>query len=80
MGVVARPPSRVGGAQSANSVALLQFGLGIVTILSGASIYRLGPSGGAMVPFSAAIWRWQETRPKRRLDADSHWAYTLSLW
>ena len=45
--------------------ALLQFGLGIVTILSGASIYiAWAHQGGAMVLFSAAIWRWQETRSK----------------
>ena len=43
--------------------AVLQFVLGIATILSGASMYiAWAHQGGAMILFSAAIWRWQETR------------------
>jgi len=45
--------------------AILQFCLGVATILSGASMYiAWAHQGGAMVLFSAAIWRWQETRPQ----------------
>ena len=50
----------VGGGNLLASFALLQFGLGIVTILSGASIYiAWAHQGGAMV-HSAAIWRWRK--------------------
>ncbi|MGB0632003.1 MAG: COX15/CtaA family protein [Alphaproteobacteria bacterium] len=45
--------------------ALAQFGLGIATILSGASLYiAWAHQCGAMILFSAAVWRWQETRPQ----------------
>ena len=43
--------------------ALVQFGLGIATVLSGASIYiAWAHQAGAMLLFSAAVWRWQESR------------------
>ena len=45
--------------------AILQFAVGIITILSGASLYiAWAHQAGAMVLFSAAIWRWRETIPE----------------
>ncbi|MEE2995847.1 MAG: COX15/CtaA family protein [Pseudomonadota bacterium] len=46
-------------------VAVLQFCLGILTILSGASLYiAWAHQCGAMILFSAAILRWRETHPQ----------------
>jgi cytochrome c oxidase assembly protein subunit 15 len=46
------------------AVAVLQFGLGILTILSGALMYiAWAHQCGAMILFSAAIWRWRKTHP-----------------
>lgn len=45
--------------------ALFQFGLGIVTILSGAAIYiAWAHQAGAMVLFSAAVWCWCNSAAK----------------
>tara|TARA_B100000700_G_scaffold324299_1_gene430083 strand:+ start:222 stop:1226 length:1005 start_codon:yes stop_codon:yes gene_type:complete len=45
------------------AVALFQFGLGVLTILSEAMIFiAWAHQAGAMILFSAAVWRWRETR------------------